>query len=650
MSTDQLKNSLRLAGIGFGLALGTLFLYWPVVHHGFITLDDNLYVTANPQVQAGLTWAGAQWAFTNTFASNWHPLTWLSHMTDCQMFGLHPAGHHLTNVFFHIANMLLLFAWLNGATGAVWRSAFVAALFAWHPLHVESVAWVAERKDVLSVFFWLLALLAYTRYVKRPGLSAYLLVLFLFLCGLMSKPMLVTLPFVLLLADFWPLGRVAGCRLQVANSAAFNFQPLIFNRLLIEKIPFLAMSVAAGIVNYIAQKAGGATWSPDILPLHIRIANALVSYVRYLSKTFWPVDLAVIYPYQKHWPFWFVFTAAALLLTWSAMVVWRARKTPYLFFGWFYFVGTLVPAIGLVQVGPQAMADRYMYLPSIGLFILLVWGVNELLTGQPHRKKIAALAGTTALCACIITASLQLSYWQNSVKLLLHTVEVTTDNYTADAYLGGALEAAGLNDAALPFYVESVRITPYFPIAQWNLGLALLRKGQFAEASEHLAAAAQLTPNDPVIHCYYGKALAAAGNLETADTQFTEALRLKPGYAEAHLFLAISLARQKKFAAAIPQFAAVAELEPDNPDLHFNFGLALLDNHQPDAAAAQFTQELRLQPDEAKTHYRLALALQQQNKPAEAVMHFRQALKLAPELSEARTALDTIFSAHPELK
>ena len=543
MPLNRFKINLRWAGIGLVLALGTLALYWPVIHHDFIILDDNLYVTANPQVQAGLTWAGVDWAFTNTFASNWHPLTWLSHMLDCQMFGLKPAGHHLTNVFFHIANVLLLFAWLNGATGALWRSAFVAALFAWHPLHVESVAWVAERKDVLSAFFWLLALLAYTRYVKisdewrvmsdKPAAAAaslvtrhsslfYLLTLFLFACGLMAKPMVVTLPFVLLLVDFWPLKRFTIDDLRLT----------ICRRLLVEKIPFLVLALTVSGVNYFAQKAGGATWSPDALPLPVRVANALVSYVRYLSKSFWPADLVVIYPYQKDWPLWFVLVAAALLLIWSVVVV-RARQNPFLFFGWFYFVGTLVPTIGLVQVGPQAMADRYMYLPSIGLFVLMVWGVNELLNAQPRRREIAALAGTAALGVCLIVTARQLSCWQNSIKLFAHTVEVTTDNYTADAYLGGVLEAAGLNDAALPFYVESVRIAPHFPIAQWDLGMALLRKGRASEASEHLAVASQLVPGDAVIHCYYGKALAGAGKLDEAKAQFTEALRLKSDYAEA---------------------------------------------------------------------------------------------------------------------
>ena len=298
------------------------------------------------------------------------------------------------------------------------------------------------------------------------------------------------------------------------------------------------MALAGSWVNYLAQKGGGATWSADVLPLHIRLANAVVSYVCYISKTFWPSDLAIIYPYETNWPLWFVLAAALVLAVWSVTAVLRAQKNPFLFFGWFYFLGTLVPVIGLVQAGPQAMADRYSYLPSIGLLILIVWGADLLLATQPQRKKIAALAGAAALCACLLATSRQLTYWASDIKLYLHAVEVTPDNYVANAYLGGALEDAGQFDAALPFYFESVRITPYFPIAQWRLGIALLRRNNFTAASEHLGAAAKLVPADPVIQCYYGKALAADGKTDAARTQFLLALRLKPDYGEAQTALA----------------------------------------------------------------------------------------------------------------
>lgn len=657
---NKRQQSRLVSGICLVLALGTFLLYWPVAHHPFVTLDDNLYVTENPQVQAGLTGAGFQWAFTNTSASNWHPLTWISHMLDCQWFGLNPAGHHLTNVFFHIANTLLLFFWLKGLTGAMWRSAVVAALFAWHPLHVESVAWVAERKDVLSSFFWLLTLLTYTSYARsvtrarpamgnepavtrtvfRPSFFFYGLTLFWLACGLMSKPMVVTLPFVLLLVDFWPLGRIGNPELGTRN----------FKRVLLEKLPFIVLVIADCALSLYAQKGGGATWSSEALPFPVRLANALVSYVRYVSKTFWPSDLAVIYPYEQHWPLLLVLAAAAFLLICSILTVLRRRQIPYLFFGWFYFLGTLVPAIGLVQVGAQGMADRYIYLPSIGLFIIAAWGANDLVANRLRSQKLAWLTAVAACCACCLITARQLKYWASSLDLFAHTVAVTSDNYAATAYLGGALDLAGRKDEAMKFYAESVRITPYFPFAQWNLGMALLSRGRAAEAGEHLAMAAKLTPRDPVIRLYYGQALFLAGNPSLAQEQLTEVLQLKPDYAEAQLLLAICLTTQNQTAKALPHFAEAVRLAPDNAEMRFNYGLALLDNHQPAEAATQFSEELRRTPDETKAHYRLAQALQQQGKLAEAVSHFQTALKLTPEFPEARNALAAILSAHPELK
>ena len=640
------KSKPPAIGIGLALALGTLFLYWPVAHHPFITLDDNQYVWQNPIVQAGLSWTGVKWAFTNLIASNWFPLTWLSHMADCQLFGLNAGGHHLTNVFFHAVNALLLFVWLKQTTGALWRSAIVAALFAWHPLHVESVAWVAERKDVLSAFFWLLTLLAYVRYadlskVQSPKSKVfYALALLFCAAALMSKPMAVTLPFVLLLADFWPLKRFAMDDLRWT----------ICKRLLVEKIPFLLLAAAESVVNFIAQKGGGATWASDALPLPVRLANALVSYLRYVSKTFWPTDLAIIYPYQMHWPPVTLLTAVIFLLVFSALAMLRWRKNPFLFFGWFYFLGTLVPTIGLVQVGPQAMADRYTYLPSIGLFVLAVWGADALLANRRHRQTIAALTAVAACGACCLVTAQQLKHWQSSVKLFAHAIAVTPDNYVANDYLGGALELAGWPDEALPFYAESVRIAPNFPQAQWSLGMALLQKGRATEAAEHLAVAAQLTPADPFIRCHLGKALFLTGDFSRAAAQFTEALRLKPDLTEAHFYFAVTRAAQGKFAEAMPHFAEAARREPANPEIRFNYGLALLDHRQPAEAAAQFTEELRLTPNETKAHYRLALALQQQGKLAEAVAHFQRALKLTPNFPEAQAARDAILAAHPELK
>ncbi len=659
MFTAKLTRNQVRGVICLTLAFVTAALYWPLLHHAFVNLDDEAYITANPHVQSGLTEPGLVWSFQIGYAAYWHPLTWLSHMLDCQLYGLNPTGHHLTSLLFHIVNTLLLFIWLNQLTGTLWRSAFVAALFAWHPLHVESVAWACERKDVLSAFFWMLALIAYTRYAQKrsrvegrgPGADAtvqaldsrlsaldYSLALFFFACGLMSKPMVVTLPFVLLLLDFWPLNRFP---------PPFSARKAI--HLIAEKLPFFGLALAGSVVTYFAQKGGGAVWSLG-LPLHIRLANALVSYLRYISKTFWPVDLAVVYPYPGHWPAALVIGAALVLVFWTGLFLWRAQRNPYLIVGWLWFLGTLVPVIGIVQVGPQSMADRFTYVPGIGLFVLIAWGWNDFLKFRPVWRHAVILVGIAGLAGCLVRTRTQLSYWPNSITLLRHAIAVTTDNYIACNFLGRALDDTGKNDESLPFYAESVRIEPHYPQAQFNLGMAWLKRGQAEQAVVPLDAAVRLVPDNAGARYYLGLALVNDGRLADAVTQFTAAIVINPDFAEAHTQLAMVLVKQGKPAEAILHFARVVRLQPDHPDAHFNLGLALLDNYQPVEAAIQFTDELRLSPNETRAHYRLAQALQQQNQLADAVRHYREALRTTPEFPEAKKELDGILAAHPELR
>jgi hypothetical protein len=533
------RNQLS-AVICLGLALVTAGLYWPMLHHDFIGYyDDAAYITENSHVTAGLTGPGITWAFQSGDAANWHPLTWISHLLDCQLYGLNPRGHHLTNLLFHVANTLLLFLWLSRLTGAAWRSALVAALFAWHPVHVESVAWAAERKDVLSAFFWMLTLIAYTRYVtgdnwrvartdpasspaaRHPSLY-YFLALCFFACGLMSKPMVVTLPFVLLLLDFWPLNR---------------FQPFFSKRtaagLIIEKVPFFALALAGSVITYSVQQSGGAFWSSNVLSLHLRVENALMVYVRYISKIFWPADLALIYPYPHRWPAMMVAGAALLLALSSVFCLWRARRNPYLFTGWCWFLGTLVPTLGLVQVGVQSMADRYLYLPGIGLFILVAWGMNDLVNFRPHWRKPVVLVCSTALAGCLIVTGIQLSYWQNSLTIFLHTVKVTTDNYSAYTLLGNVLENSGRKEDALSLYREAVRVQPDFPSGQFSLGMLLLESGRPEEASNHLAIAAQLMPHNPEVQYDLGLFRQQHGDPAGAIGCFKSALAARPEFPEA---------------------------------------------------------------------------------------------------------------------
>jgi len=625
------------------LALGTAALYLPITQNGFVNFDDEEYITANTHVTTGLNWSNFVWAFTNTEAANWHPLTWLSHQLDCTLFAKNAAGHHLVNLLYHVANTLLVFVFLRGATGALWRSAFVAAFFAWHPLHVESVAWASERKDVLSTFFFLLTLLAYARFTNLSKVQSpkskvfYLLALGFFVLGLMSKPMVVTLPFVLLLLDFWPLDRI-----QISKFKMKNLKPL-----LVEKIPFFALTIAGSLVTFFVQKNGGAVWASS---WELRLENVVLAYVRYVSKLFWPQDLAIVYSYPHQWPAWLAAGAALLLLTWTALTLCRIRQNPYLPVGWFWFLGTLVPTIGIVQVGAQSIADRYTYIPSIGFFIVVVWGASDLAIHWQGKGKFLPIAGVLALIGCIGVTSIQISYWRNSETLFLHAIGVTTDNYVAENCLGKAFENDGQNERARALYTDAVKIEPRYPLAQFNLALCLLSFGETNEALDHLRAAARLEPHDPDIQYDLGLYFSQHGSPDDAVHTFEAALADRPDFPQAQTALGTVLTKQKKFVQAVSHFAATVRLKPDDADARFNLGLALLDSHQPAEAAVQFAEELRLTPNETKAHFRLAQALQQDNKFADAVAHYRAALRLTPDFPEAEAGLDQILAAHPEVK
>lgn len=527
LSRKQLTVAICLA-----LAVGTLAIYFPVLHHAFINYDDPDYVLDNARVKAGLTWPGIVWAFQNSYAANWHPLTWISHMIDCRLFGAtDPSGHHLTSLLFHTANAVLLFVLLNMMTRALWRSAFVAGLFAWHPLHVESVAWISERKDVLSAFFWMLTLIAWVRYAKsspksRQVIVYYLLALLMFACGLMSKPMVVTLPFVLLLLDFWPLQRINALAAPKQSEGGSTLA-----RLLLEKIPFFCLMLASCAITLVVQR--GARWSAASLPFDFRLANTFMSYVRYISKIFLPTDLALIYPYPHSWPIAGVLAAALVLVLVSLVFLLQAKQFPYLAVGWFWFLGTLVPVIGLVQVGVQSIADRYTYLPSIGIFILAVWGISDLFERFELKTSIAAVTGAAALIACLMLTSVQLSYWQNSLTIFLHTVEVTADNYAADDCLGKTLHNLGKMDEAEVCFEKAVSLEPDYPMAQFDMGMNLLGLNDPNDASNHLAIAVQLWPANPVMQYDFGVFLWQHGNFPAAADHFKMALAEKPDLAAA---------------------------------------------------------------------------------------------------------------------
>jgi tetratricopeptide (TPR) repeat protein len=537
------------------LTIATLLAFWQVNTCEFIYFDDPFYVTENNHVQNGITLEGIRWAFTTGQVANWHPLTWISHMLDVQFFGVQPRWHHLTNLLFHIVNTLLLFFVLHRMTKARWESAFVAALFALHPLHVESVAWVSERKDLLSTFFWILTMGAYCSYVERPGLRRYLFVVLFFALGLMSKPMLVTLPFVLLLLDYWPLqrfqqipsdqkirnksgekqkgksrqGHIGGETAKAAAPANSGYQWALLRPLLREKIPLFAMTVVSSIVTYIVQQKGGAVQS---YPLNIRIENALVSYFSYLGKTIWPSDLALLYPYPKSLPAWQVFGAAFLLMAITTTVIWKARRAPYLATGWLWFAGTLVPVIGIVQAGLQARADRYTYVPLIGLFIMAAWGISELSKKWRYRKEALIASSTVVLvCLCLVTWT-QIRYWQNSITLFGHTLDVTHNNSVAYYNRGAAYSHLGNDRQAIVDYDKALEINPEYADAYYNRGTIYLHLGNYRQAIRDFDKALSINPIYAMAYHNRGLANSNLGNYQQAIGDYDKIIEITPTYAE----------------------------------------------------------------------------------------------------------------------
>jgi protein O-mannosyl-transferase len=676
-----------IVGAALLLAIVTLICYWPVTTHSFINFDDPQYITKNPHVTNGLTWWGILWAFTTGYACNWHPLTWISHMLDCQLFGLNAGSHHFVNVLFHVANSVLLLMMLHRMTGAIWRSVFVAALFAWHPLHIESVAWASERKDVLSTLFWILTTMAYVEYVRKRSKSRYFLALGLFALGLMSKPMLVTLPCVLLLIDFWPLRRL---RLSWNHTSAQSESSLPPEQadplparsalyLFCEKAPFFALALISSVITFWVQRKGGAVSSLENIPLGARVANAVVAYASYIWKTIWPVDLAPIYPYASHLPAYTVIIAAGLLLAASAWAISRLQRQPYLLTGWLWYLGTLVPTIGLVQVGAQSMADRYMYIPSIGLFIAIVWGLAAW-TGSgyraavtsPQRQKWLSGLGVASLVGCMAATSFQVRIWRDAETLFRHTLEVSKDKYIAYNYLGKAIEDQGRTDEALAHYQQSIRLRPTYAEGNYNVGTILMRKGQLAQAMRHFETALKTkpsypdaynnlgsvylrlgqlaaaktnfskaiyyNPSDPVAHYNLATVLLLESNWNEARTEFSEALRLNPNYAAAHANFGVVMASAGNREQAIYHFSQAVRLDPSNLDAQFNLGFALLEHGRTADAVRAFSEGLKRAPDSPKFHYHLALAMAREQNLTEATAHAEKARTLALAAGQADLA------------
>jgi Flp pilus assembly protein TadD len=616
--------------IGLALALTTVALFLPAVSHQFLGYDDHDYVTENPHVRAGLTWSGVVWAFKSFYASNWHPLTWLSHMLDCQIYGLKPAGHHLTNVLLHATNAVLLFLALTRLTGALWRSAAVAALFAWHPLHVESVAWVAERKDLLCAFFWMLTLWGYARYVeeskvqsserKIPGSRRrfYWLALLFFALALMSKPMAVTLPFVLLLLDYWPLQRSAELSARSPQSTGqwrrWNGKPCW--ALLLEKSPFIALSAAGCVLTIVAQGREHAIASTNALPLSERISHAMVSYGHYLWTTVAPHALAAYYPYSRTTSTLELAAALLVLAGFSLLVKRFAASRPYLLVGWLWFLGTLVPVIGLVQVGEQAWADRYTYLPLVGIFMVFVWCVSDWVEGQAARNKVGDKTSSRRTRLVVVAAALvglgmaiqtvrQMGYWKDTRTLFAHAAAVTEKNTRALTMLGSSLAADGKLDEAKRLYAEAL----------------------------------SYSPEDPETHFFLGKVLDQQGDLDGAIAEFSQALSSAQFRESAHVFIGIALAKQKKYSEAEAQYQEALRLNPESAAAEHNLARLLRSEGRFDEALAHYTAAVKDDPARAETHNNLGVLLLQLGRLAEGTAQLQEALRLNPAYTEAQCNL-----------
>jgi protein O-mannosyl-transferase len=607
--TQTEKNSWCRSRLGLALILfiGTVVLYTPTLDSAFVNYDDPAYVTANSRVLQGLSWGNVVWASRATVEANWHPVTWISHMADVQLFSTNPKGHHIVSVLFHAINVVLLFFVLRMATGSVMRSALVAGLFAVHPLNVECVAWVAERKSLLSMFFLLLTFAAYGWYCSKRNVGRYGLVVGLFALGLAAKPMVVTVPLLLLLWDYWPLQRFG-------NASEASSRPS-FGQLVLEKVPLFVLSAASSWITLYAQRAGGALGSTDILPLSERIENAIYSYVAYVGKGIYPSGLAVFYPHPEGaLPLWKVM-AAAVILTTVTVLAWKYRKRHgYLLVGWLWYLVAMIPMIGLVQVGRQAMADRYAYLPFIGLFVIAVWGGSELLDRlQVSSSAQAAMAGGI-LIAYASMCFLQINYWHNSYTLFSHALQVTSRNGVAEDNLGTALMEMGRPDLAEAHFEAAVEFVPQLSTGHYNLGVLRQRENHPEEARHEYELALRYGSDETEAaqtHTNLGFLLLDMNDARSASDQFTSALRVNPSKQNSLLGRGIAEYRLGNFDAALEDFSRAARIAP-LAQADFWLGRALEEKGQIQAAMAAYSLAIQLAPNLTEAQQRLDALRQHQ--------------------------------------
>lgn len=616
----KLNQSDKSVWIYIGLIAAIIIVYWPVYKYEFITYDDNVYVTANKNVQQGFSPRILKWLFTSDYSSNWHPLTWMSHILDWNLYNDWAGGHHITNVLFHIFNTILLFYFLKKATSSLWPSAFVAAAFALHPLHIESVAWVAERKDVLSTFFWLLTMIAYLYYVKNSKIKWYAAAITLFILGLMSKPMVVSLPFVLLLLDYWP------------------FEMKFSKRLIIEKIPFFILSAASSVITFIFQQRTGAVTEVKSFGFETRAGNIIVSYAEYLYKTILPIDLAVLYQYPVAGvPVWKILISAFVLILLSGVVIWYGRKRKYIIFGWLWYLGTLVPVIGFIQIGAHAMADRYTYIPLIGIFIAIAFTAKEF---YPKYKKALYFFAAFSLISLTAVSCNQIRYWKDSLSLFAHTLKVTKKNYIILSNYAACLKDAHRYDEAIKYTLKLLDGKPDSPENHNNLGSLYYETGRPDEAIEQFQLALKYKPAFP--QAYYNLAIILAKQNKTEDaiSCYQKAIELKPDYIEAYLNYAILLNQLRRFEEAIPVCNKGLQVEPDNVFLHGHLAMALSGAGRIDEAIKEVKYVLRVRPNDVQMYRNLGILLSQKGLTSQAIDAYKRALQIDPNEQNIRFLLE----------
>jgi len=643
--TDKANKTLKFI-ICIFLMVATFCIYSQVQDHEFINYDDYQYIKDNWNIKSGFSSESISWAFTTFYAYNWFPITWLSHIFDYQLYGLNPKGHHLTNLLFHIANALILFMVLLRMTGKLWRCAFIAAMFAFHPLNVESVAWVAERKNVLSTLFWLLTMWTYIHYAEKPTIKKYGLVLLFFALGLMSKPMLITLPFVLLLLDYWPLRRLklgqGGSENEVPVKSQYHVKSKLL-KLMLEKVPLFVLTTGACILTFIAQQEG-ALINANNLSLPTRLTNVVVSYLEYLKKMIWPYDLAVFYPHpESNLAAWKWVVCFVVLVTITAISIKFIKKVPYFAVGWFWYIGTLIPVIGIVQVGHQAMADRYAYIPLIGIFIIVAWGVPELISKWNHKEKVLSVSVGIIILILLITTWGQVSHWKNSISIFKHALKVANENsyntYLINYHLGDAFWNKQKAGEAIFHYKMAIKLNPDYALTYNNLGIILGSEGKTEEEFSHYKMAIKINPDVAEAHYNLGNVLNLKGEMKEAISHYKMAIKINPDYASAYNNLGNALGKQGKFSEAISHHKMAIKINPEYAQAHDNLGFALGAEGNNEEAISHFKMAVELKPDFAQAHNNLGFALGAEGNNEEAISHFKMAVELKPNFAQAHNNL-----------